>query len=172
MVGTMALLRMLLSGARLRGKPPRLAAGPSAEDEVLLDAPDDRLAPALIAAAHGGYAPAADLLAATRESAEWEHRDRYAARLAVIARSRPEWLRAWYAAAPHDPDALLVGARLAVDRCWESPAPGDHGGRRQRRTRPGALADRAGRRAGPGHRARRVRAAVGRGRAPLPAPLR
>ncbi|NEY33273.1 hypothetical protein GTU99_13915 [Streptomyces sp. PRKS01-65] len=122
MGGTMALLRMLLSRARMRGKPPRLAAGPSAEDEVLLDAPDDRLAPALIAAAHGAYAPAAELLAATRESAEWEHRDRYAARLAVIARSRPEWLRAWCAAAPRDPDALLVGARLAVDRCWESPA--------------------------------------------------
>lgn len=136
MVATMALLRTLLSAARVnartKGKPPRLAAGPPAgtaedpgldlpEDEVLLDAPDDRLAPALVTAAQGGHGPASSLLAATREGAEWERRDRYAARLAAIARSRPEWLRAWHAAAPHDPDALLVRARLAVDRCWDSP---------------------------------------------------
>jgi hypothetical protein len=102
----------------------RPAAAPTADDEadVLLDAPDDRLAPALVAAAGGEYAPAAGLLAGTRENAEWEHRDRYATRLAAFARSRSEWLGHWLATAPDDPGALLVRARLAVDRCWDSPA--------------------------------------------------
>ncbi|MFF9491011.1 hypothetical protein [Streptomyces flaveolus] len=102
----------------------RPAAAPTADDEadVLLDAPDDRLAPALVAAARGEYAPAADLLAGTREDAEWEHRDRYATHLAAFSRSRSEWLEHWHATAPDDPGALLVRARLAVDRCWDSPA--------------------------------------------------
>ena len=43
-------------------------------------------------------------------------------RLAAFARSRDEWLDDWRAAAPHDPDALLVKAELAVYRGWESPA--------------------------------------------------
>ncbi len=102
----------------------RPAAAPTADDEadVLLDAPDDRLAPALVAAARGEYAPAATLLAGTRKNAEWEHRDRYATRLAAFARSRSAWLEHWHATAPDDPGALLVRARLAVDRCWDSPA--------------------------------------------------
>ncbi|WP_077797709.1 hypothetical protein [Streptomyces sp. JHA26] len=102
----------------------RPAAAPTTDDEadVLLDAPDDRLAPALVAAARGEYGPAADLLAGTRENAEWEHRDRYATRLAAFARSRSEWLEHWCTTAPDDPGALLVRARLAVDRCWDSPA--------------------------------------------------
>ncbi|MFV0136553.1 hypothetical protein ACLGIH_25655 [Streptomyces sp. HMX87] len=122
MVGTMARLRVLLRTARVRGTSPRPAAAPCPGDEVLLDAPDERLGPALVAAAHGAYEPAAGLLAGTRENAEWEHRDRYATRLAAFARSRAEWLTRWRAAAPADPDALLVAARLAVDRHWDSPA--------------------------------------------------
>jgi hypothetical protein len=89
---------------------------------VLLDAPDERLGPALVAAARGRYGPVAELLAGTRERAEWEDRDRYVRRLAAFARSRDEWLRTWRGAAPHDPDALLVAAQLAVHRAW--PAPG------------------------------------------------
>ncbi|GGZ69219.1 hypothetical protein ACFOOM_02685 [Streptomyces echinoruber] len=128
MVGTMALLHAFTRTART----PRTAAAPDAgrdlatglpaDDEVLLDAPDDRLGPALVAAGRGEFTPAAALLAATREAAEWEHRDRYAQRLAAFARSRPEWFEEWCAAAPDDPDALLLRARLAVDRVWESPA--------------------------------------------------
>ncbi|WP_202437647.1 hypothetical protein [Streptomyces sp. SID5910] len=108
--------------AFLRSSRP--AAAPTADDEadVLLDAPDDRLAPALVAAARGEYGPVAALLAGTRENAEWEHRDRYATRLAAFARSRSEWLDHWHATAPDDPGALLVRAQLAVDRCWDSPA--------------------------------------------------
>ncbi|WP_455354386.1 hypothetical protein [Streptomyces sp. SYSU K217416] len=91
-------------------------------DEVLLDAPDARLAPALVAAGRGEYGQAARLLALTREHAEWENRDRYAVRLAAFAHRRPEWFAGWLAAAPRDPDALLVAAELAVRRGWESPA--------------------------------------------------
>ncbi|PAZ15489.1 hypothetical protein CLM62_13860 [Streptomyces sp. SA15] len=98
------------------------ATAPPADDEVLLDAPDDRLAPVLVAAARGEYTPAAELLAATRADADWENRDRYARRLAAFARARGEWYEEWRTAAPHDPGALLVGAQLAVDRCWGSPA--------------------------------------------------
>jgi hypothetical protein len=122
MVDTMALLRALLRTARMARNTSRLATGLPADEEVLLDAPDHRLGPALVAAARGDYVPAAELLATTRESAEWENRDRYAMRLATFARSRDEWLRQWQAADPHDPDVLLVRAELAVRRGWESPA--------------------------------------------------
>jgi hypothetical protein len=121
MVSTMALLPPFIRTARMHRKPPRLAGLPTA-DEVLLDVPDDRLGPALVAAARGEYEPAARLLAATRAGADWENRDRYARRLAGFARSRSEWVRDWRTDAPHDPDALLVGAQLAVDRAWQSPA--------------------------------------------------
>lgn len=122
MVVTMALLRAFIRTARMARNTSRLAAGLPADDEVLLDAPDERLGPALVAAGRGEYGPAAKLLATTREAAEWENRDRYAMRLATFARSRDEWLREWQSACPYDPDALLVKAELAVRRGWESPA--------------------------------------------------
>jgi hypothetical protein len=120
MVGTMALQLPFIRASRMATPAPRPVA--PADDEVLLDAPDARLGPALVAAARGDHQPAAALLAATREGAEWEHRDRYARRLAAFARLRPDWFRTWSAAAPRDPDALVVGAQLAVDRVWDSPA--------------------------------------------------
>ncbi|WP_329283408.1 hypothetical protein [Streptomyces sp. NBC_01451] len=126
MVDTMASLRAFLRATRAeRNTPPspRLAAaGLPADDEVLLDAPDARLGPVLVAAGRGEYGPAAELLAATRARAEWENRDRYVIRLAAFAHSRAEWFTSWRADAPHDPDALLVGAELAVTRAWASPA--------------------------------------------------
>jgi hypothetical protein len=123
MVDTMALLHPFSRTARTsRTAAPRPAAGLPADDEVLLDAPDDRLGPALVAAARGEHGPAAELLAGTRARAEWEYRDRYTRCLAAFAGSRPEWLERWSVVAPHDPDALLVGAQVAVDRAWSSPA--------------------------------------------------
>ncbi|MDF3297067.1 hypothetical protein [Streptomyces tropicalis] len=117
MVDTMALLPPFIRAARTPSAAARHVA-----DEVLLDAPDARLAPVLVAAARGDHGPAAALLAETRGRAEWEDRDRYVTRLAAFARSRSEWLETWRAAAPHDPDTLLVAAQLAVDRAWPSPA--------------------------------------------------
>ncbi|WP_055491938.1 hypothetical protein [Streptomyces sp. TP-A0356] len=118
----MALLPPFIRTARTPRRPSHLAAGLPADDEVLLDAPDERLAPALVAAGRGDHGPAAELLATTRKAAEWEDRDRYVTRLAAFARSREEWLGDWCAAAPDDPDALLVKAELAVARGWASPA--------------------------------------------------
>lgn len=122
MVGTMSFLRALLRTARMIRHAPQLSAGLPADDAVLLDAPDERLSPALVAAALGEYEPAAKLLATTRDAAEWENRDRYLGRLVTFTRHRDSWLADWLDAAPHDPDALLVKAELAVRRAWESPA--------------------------------------------------
>ncbi|MFE0473093.1 hypothetical protein [Streptomyces sp. NPDC058947] len=122
MVGTMAMQLPFIRPSRMTRTAPHPVGRPSPDDEVLLDAPDARLSPALVAAARGDHGPAAGLLLATRVAAEWERRDRYVTRLAAFARSRPEWLDAWLATAPQDPDALLVGAQLAVDRAWQSPA--------------------------------------------------
>ncbi|MFH9015837.1 hypothetical protein ACH4C6_31240 [Streptomyces sp. NPDC017943] len=120
MVGTMAMQLPFIRASRMTRTPH--PAGRPDDDEVLLDAPDARLSPALVAAARGEHGPAAALLLATRTAGEWERRDRYVTRLAAFARSRPAWLDAWLALAPKDPDALLVGAQLAVDRAWDSPA--------------------------------------------------
>ncbi|MFI1361620.1 hypothetical protein [Streptomyces griseochromogenes] len=122
MVDTMALLPAFLRPTRMTRRASRPAAPPPAGDEAVLDAPDERLSPALVAAGRGEYGAAAALLAATRAAAEWEDRDRWTKRLAAFARSRPEWFEEWRAAAPEDPDTLLVGAQLAVDRVWPSPA--------------------------------------------------
>ncbi|MGQ5636807.1 MULTISPECIES: hypothetical protein [unclassified Streptomyces] len=122
MVGTMVALPPFIRPTRMGRRFTRPAGPAPAGDEVLLDAPDDRLSPALVAAGRGEYPAAAGLLAATRAGAEWENHDRYVRHLAAFARSRPEWFDAWRAAAPEDPGVLLVGAQLAVDRAWVSPA--------------------------------------------------
>lgn len=122
MVDTMALLPPFVRSSRTTRTVAHPVVELQADDEVLLDAPDDRLGPALVAAGRGTYQPAAELLTATRAGREWEMRDRYARHLASFARSRPEWFEAWRATAPRDPDALLVGAQLAVDHAWRSPA--------------------------------------------------
>ncbi|MEV6397650.1 hypothetical protein AB0M39_23245 [Streptomyces sp. NPDC051907] len=122
MVRTMSLLTALIRTARMIRHTPQLADGLPADELVLLDAPDERLGPALVAAAVGEWEPAAKLLATTREGAEWENRDRYVTRLAAFAHNRDEWLSSWLGAAPRDPDALVVKAQLAVRKAWESPA--------------------------------------------------
>ncbi|MFI6643767.1 hypothetical protein [Streptomyces sp. NPDC050504] len=108
--------------SRNTGDTAGAPASGTPDEAVLLDAPDARLSPALVAAAAADHAPVAALLAATREAAEWENRDRYVSRLAAFAQCRDDWLAGWLAAAPRDPDALLVKAELAVRRAWDSPA--------------------------------------------------
>ncbi|WP_406860398.1 hypothetical protein ABZO31_08010 [Streptomyces sp. HUAS MG47] len=122
MVRTMSSLRTLFRAPRRVRTAPPCAPGLPPDGEVLLDAPDARLGPALVAAALGDHEPAAKLLATTREAGEWENRDRYTARLATFAHSRGEWLAHWLAVSPGDPDARLVEAELAVRRAWQSPA--------------------------------------------------
>ncbi|MER6182216.1 hypothetical protein [Streptomyces sp. NPDC001652] len=123
MVDTMALLPPFVRSPRTARTPVQHPAVVlPADDEVLLDAPDEHLGPALVAAGQGTWQTASRLLAATREDAAWENRDRYAVRLASFAQSRAEWFEDWRKAAPHDPDMLLVGAQLAVARAWQSPA--------------------------------------------------
>lgn len=136
MVDTMALLPPFSRAARTPRATPRRTAAPSApaagapvrglglpaDDDVLLDVPDDRLGPALVAAARGEHGPASALLGAVRLHADWERRDSYVRRLAGFALSRDEWFLRWTAAAPRDPDMLTVAAQLAVDRAWPSPA--------------------------------------------------
>jgi hypothetical protein len=99
-----------------------LGAGLPADDELLLDAPDEHLAPALVEAAAGSHERVAKVLAHTREAAEWENRDRYVQRLAAFATARTEWFDAWQCAAPRDPDLLLVKSEVAVARAFASPA--------------------------------------------------
>lgn len=122
MVRTMSLLRALLRTARMIRHTPRLADGLPPDDAVLLDAPDGRMAPSLVAAALGDWEPAALLLSTVREDADWESRDRYVARLSSFAYARDDWLVRWLAHAPRDPDALVVKAELEVRRAWASPA--------------------------------------------------
>src|SRR3954453_4055537 len=56
MVDTMAFLPPFIRASRT---PPYLTGGLPADNEVLLDAPDDRLGPALVAAGQGPPGPAA-----------------------------------------------------------------------------------------------------------------
>uniref|UniRef100_UPI003557D59D hypothetical protein n=1 Tax=Streptomyces corallincola TaxID=2851888 RepID=UPI003557D59D len=118
----MALLPAFIRAPRAPRPASRPAADPAAGFEAVLDAPDDRLSPALVAAGGGGFGPAAALLEATRRTDSWDDRDRYVRRLAAFARSRPEWFEAWRAAEPAGPGARVVEAQLAVDRAWASPA--------------------------------------------------
>ncbi|MEC4017919.1 hypothetical protein [Streptomyces sp. H27-D2] len=112
----MVFLRALVATARMIRHTAHLSAGLPPDDEVLLDAPDGRLAPVLVAAAADDFKPAAELLAATRENAEWESRDRYVTRLAAFTRSRPGWFADWQSADPHSPDAALITAQRAASR--------------------------------------------------------
>ncbi|MFI6283661.1 hypothetical protein ACIBCM_02690 [Streptomyces sp. NPDC051018] len=128
MVRTMSLLRALMRTARMIRPEPRpgdASWGLTPDEAVLLDAPDERMAPTLVAAALGEWEPAAKMLASTRGAAEWESRDRYVTRLASFAYARDDWLTHWLRAVPRDPDALVVKAELEVRRAWASPARGE-----------------------------------------------
>ncbi|MGP3950359.1 hypothetical protein [Streptomyces sp. 7N604] len=89
------------------------------DEAVVLDAPDAPLRAALSAAGAGDFAPARELLAATRLGAEWERRDGYVSALAEFALHNPGWLDGWLAESPEDPDALLVKADLCIDQAWQ-----------------------------------------------------
>ncbi|MBM7437076.1 hypothetical protein [Streptomyces sp. HB132] len=96
-----------------------IGAGLPPDDAVVLDAPDPSLRVALAAAAAGHHAPAAELLAATREHAQWEHRDTCVSRLARASLHHPGWLDSWLEDSPEDPDAVLVKADQYVYQAWK-----------------------------------------------------
>ncbi|WP_240965661.1 hypothetical protein [Streptomyces zingiberis] len=112
----MVFLHALTTTVRMVRHTAGLATGLVPDDEVVLDAPDERLSGVLAAAGAGDHLPAAALLAVTREHAQWEYRDRCAAALARFAHHRPEWLARWRAAAPGDPDVALLRAAVALRR--------------------------------------------------------
>ncbi|WP_069811835.1 hypothetical protein [Streptomyces sp. TP-A0874] len=125
----MVFLRALVGTARMIHHTPRLAVGLPPDDQVVLEAPDDRLGPALTAAGRGDHRPAARLLAMTREAGEWESRDHYTSQLVrLVPAGRSDWLRAWLSAAPRDPDAALLRAGVAVRRAEDRSRGEDSAG--------------------------------------------
>ncbi|MFJ6849386.1 hypothetical protein ACIQM3_02435 [Streptomyces sp. NPDC091271] len=94
-------------------------AGLPPDEAVVLDAPDPSLRVALAAAAAGDHAPAAELLALTREHAQWERRDTCVTRLARASLHHPGWLDSWLEASPEDPDAVLVKADQYICQAWQ-----------------------------------------------------
>lgn len=89
------------------------------DDAVVLDAPDPSLRAALAAASSGDHTPAAELLAGTREHAQWERRDTCVSRLARASLHHPGWLESWLEESPEDPDAVLVKADQYVYQAWQ-----------------------------------------------------
>ncbi|MFE9728350.1 hypothetical protein ACFYQ5_33435 [Streptomyces sp. NPDC005794] len=96
-----------------------IGAGLPPDEAVVLDAPDSSLRAALAAAAAGDHAPAAELLAATREHAQWERRDTCVSRLARASLHHPGWLDSWLEESPESPDAVLVKADQYIYEAWE-----------------------------------------------------
>ncbi|MBL0801109.1 hypothetical protein G6539_11550 [Streptomyces albidoflavus] len=81
----MALLQALIRTARMVTHTPRLATGLPPDEEVYLDLPDDRLAPALAAAGLGDHRPGRP---------QWPGRSRAAGLHNVDARERAPDLEA------------------------------------------------------------------------------
>ncbi|MFI7353646.1 hypothetical protein ACIBTP_06820 [Streptomyces avidinii] len=83
-----------------------------------LAGPDPQLQRTLKAVRSGAWQPAADLLGAA--GTDWERRTQYTRVLAYSAvHDGDAWLRAWQAAAPDDPDAVMVAASARVSQAWK-----------------------------------------------------
>lgn len=89
------------------------------DEAVVVDPPDPQLLTAVAAAAAGDHTPARELLAATREHAQWERRDEYVRRLARTSLNHYGWLDSWLDESPRDPDGVLVKADACVQRAWK-----------------------------------------------------
>uniref|UniRef100_A0AAU3GS63 DUF4034 domain-containing protein n=1 Tax=Streptomyces sp. NBC_01401 TaxID=2903854 RepID=A0AAU3GS63_9ACTN len=112
-------LTTLFSLPRVLRHSHAMGAGLPPDEAVVLDAPDPSLRVALAAAATGNHAPAAELLALTREHAQWERRDTCVSRLARASLHHPGWLDSWLEDSPENPDAVLVKADQYVFEAWE-----------------------------------------------------
>ena len=94
-------------------------AGLPADDEVVFDAPAPRVREACDALRRGAYEPAQELLAATREAADWAARTEAAWAVAAVLLHDPGRLEVWRARRPGDRDLALVRAEAAVAQAWE-----------------------------------------------------
>lgn len=112
-------LTTLLTIPRVLRHSDAIGADLPPDDAVVLDAPDTSLRLALAAAAGGDHGPAAELLAATREHAQWERRDTCVSRLARASLHHPGWLDSWLEEDPEHPDAVLVKADQYVYQAWQ-----------------------------------------------------
>ncbi|MFD5876061.1 hypothetical protein [Streptomyces sp. NPDC060322] len=112
-------LTTLLTLPRVLRHSDAVGADLPPDEAVVLDAPDASLREALAAAAAGDHAPAAELLAATREHAQWERRDTCVSRLARASLHHPGWLDSWLDESPDDPDAVLVKADQYICQAWQ-----------------------------------------------------
>ncbi|MEV3928838.1 MULTISPECIES: hypothetical protein [unclassified Streptomyces] len=112
-------LTTLLTIPRVLRHSDAIGADLPPDDAVVLDAPDTSLRLALAAAAGGDHGPAAELLAATREHAQWERRDTCVSRLARASLHHPGWLDSWLEEDPEGPDAVLVKADQYVYQAWQ-----------------------------------------------------
>ncbi|MFI1937871.1 hypothetical protein ACH44C_11895 [Streptomyces purpureus] len=114
----MGRLPGLLAVPRLLRHYGATAVGLQADDEMVFDAPDPRVRAACDAVRQGRYAPAEELLAATRREADWDDRTEAARALADVLLAGPGQLEDWSARKPGDRDLALVRAEAAVARAW------------------------------------------------------
>ncbi|MFF8384285.1 hypothetical protein ACF053_11725 [Streptomyces kanasensis] len=102
------------------GVAEELGLLPRSRQNTLLSTPAPALERALAAAAHGGWEPAARLMAATREDRDWSLRCGYARALGdAAAEGDGAWLETWtHVAGPDDPDVAVVRAHATVSVAW------------------------------------------------------
>ncbi|MEW2549556.1 hypothetical protein AB0910_27900 [Streptomyces sp. NPDC047002] len=111
-------LRSLLSLPRMLRHGSTVGTDLPPDTSVVLDPPEPRLRPALVAAARGDHGPARALLAATRLGGEWENRGAWLPRLASAVLHNPGALDAWFEREPDDPDAALLRAAVSLKHAW------------------------------------------------------
>ncbi|WOX25877.1 hypothetical protein [Streptomyces solicathayae] len=114
----MGRLPGLLGIPRLLRHIGATGAGLPADDELEFDAPDPRVRAACEAVREGRFGPAEELLAATREAADWGLRTRAARALAEVLLDGPGRIEAWSERRPGDRDVAIVRAEAAVAQAW------------------------------------------------------
>ncbi|MEO3844713.1 hypothetical protein [Streptomyces sp. B22F1] len=124
----MHFLRPLVTFPRVVRHYSWVGADLPLDEDVLLDAPGQRVRAVLPAAEAGDFRPARELLAGAGRAAEWERRDTYVAELATAALDDDGWLRRWREWDPECGDAAVVEAERLL-RAWRAER---YGPRRRR----------------------------------------
>ncbi|WP_018680448.1 DUF4034 domain-containing protein [Actinokineospora enzanensis] len=97
--------------------PTRWGLVPAGEVSAETRHDDARLGTAVAVARQGDWGQAAALVADTW--VDWDRRARVVRALADVAAHDDTWLKAWRAAAPEDPHALVVHADALVRLAWQ-----------------------------------------------------